>query len=486
MGIFASCSNALLRFLALGPAKEYYYTQQPLPLGDIALHHKTGTNVYPETVSTGFQCQYPAMEGWESCNGPESRDCWLKDAESDQPIFSQYDINTNYEDSWPQGIQREFWLNVTDQTISPDGYLKPEGKVFNNSYPGPLIEACWGDDITIHVTNYVKTNGSTVHWHGIRQLHTNEADGVNGVTQCPIATGESYTYNFKAIQYGHSWYHSHYSLQYPDGVAAPLLIHGPSSANWDYAWDPILISDWSHNSAFADFEAELNGTPGGPVMQTVVLNGTVAWEVDTQAVNDVLNNTFEADIDTVSTHGAFRWDLTDIPLWLNFSSPTILNLANTTFNTEYAIVEENYNRGYVYLVITSQLLFKNETKRFIPAAHPIHLHGHDFVILAQSLDPYNVTTSPKTFNFNNPPRRDVALLPGGGYLAIAFKPDNPGVWLVHCHIAWHASSGLALQILERQEDIEGTIGSLNATRETCKGWDGWLEGHVVDQDDSGI
>ena len=151
----------------------------------------------------------------------------------------------------------------------------------NNSYPGPLIEACWGDNITIHVTNYLDTNGTTIHWHGIRQYHSNEADGVNGVTQCPIANEDTYTYNFQALQYGHSWYHSHYSLQYPDGVAGPLLIHGPSSSDWDEAWTPILISDWSHNSAFADFQIELgnNSTnppiPGkGPQMQSVVLNGT--------------------------------------------------------------------------------------------------------------------------------------------------------------------------------------------------------------------
>ena len=35
---------------------------------------------------------------------------------------------------------------------------------------------------------------------------------------------------------------------------------------------------------------------------------------------------------------------------------------------------------------------------------------------------------------------------------IAFKADNPGTWLVHCHIAFHAAFGLALQILERQQD----------------------------------
>lgn len=136
-------------------------------------------------------------------------------------------IHTDYESVFPQGIHREYWLNVTDKVISPDGYLKTEGKVLNGSYPGPLIEACWGDDITVHVTNYVKTNGSTIHWHGLRQFHTNEADGVNGVTQCPIAFGDTFDYNFKALQYGHTWYHSHYSLQYPDGVAGPLLIHGP-------------------------------------------------------------------------------------------------------------------------------------------------------------------------------------------------------------------------------------------------------------------
>lgn len=132
----------------------------------------------------------------------------------------------------------------------------------------------------MHVTNYLPDNGTTIHWHGIRQLHTNAADGVNGVTQCPIANGDTFTYNFKATQYGHTWYHSHYSLQYPDGVAGPLLIHGPTSANWDQAWTPILISDWSHRSAFQDFQVELGSQPpnfirgADPGVQSVILNGT--------------------------------------------------------------------------------------------------------------------------------------------------------------------------------------------------------------------
>lgn len=76
-------------------------------------------------------------------------------------------------------------------------------------------------------------------------------------------------------------------------------------------------------------------------------------------------------------------------------------------------------------------------------AHPIHLHGSDFVILRQAdrTEKWDPKESPKKFNYDNPTRRDTAFVEGGGYLAIAFKPDNPGAWLVHCHIAWHASSG---------------------------------------------
>lgn len=65
----------------------------------------------------------------------------------------------------------------------------------------------------------------------------------------------------------------------------------------------------------------------------------------------------------------------------------------------------------------------------------------DIVLLAQSNTTFDPAASFSTFNFTNPPRRDVVLLPANGYIAIAFKPDNPGAWLMHCHIAWHASAG---------------------------------------------
>lgn len=60
----------------------------------------------------------------------------------------------------------------------------------------------------------------------------------------------------------------------------------------------------------------------------------------------------------------------------------------------------------------------------IGITHPIHLHGHDFYVLAQETGTFDASTT--TLNLNNPPRRDVASLPGNGFLVLAFFTDNPG------------------------------------------------------------
>lgn len=56
-------------------------------------------------------------------------------------------------------------------------------------------------------------------------------DGVNGVTQCPIAPGDSFSYTWRAMQYGSSWYHSHYSVQYADGAVGPIVSLGSFAAS---------------------------------------------------------------------------------------------------------------------------------------------------------------------------------------------------------------------------------------------------------------
>ena len=49
------------------------------------------------------------------------------------------------------------------------------------------------------------------------------------------------------------------------------------------------------------------------------------------------------------------------------------------------------------------------------------------------------------------------MLPANGYLWIEFQVDNPGAWLMYCHIAWHASSGIALQFIEQPNKISAMM-----------------------------
>jgi hypothetical protein len=85
------------------------------------------------------------------------------------------------------------------------------------------------------------------------------------------------------------------------------------------------------------------------------LQPVVSWNVS-DLQGDINNFTFDADISEIATHGAFRWDLTNTPLFLNYSNPTILNTENETVLTDpdYAVVSYDFDTGYAYLVIDGE------------------------------------------------------------------------------------------------------------------------------------
>lgn len=59
--------------------------------------------------------------------------------------------------------------------------------------------------------------------------------------------------------------------------------------------------------------------------------------------------------------------------------------------------------------------------------HAVHLHGHHFRPIAAdgAMDPL----------------RDTILMDRGERVEIAFVADNPGDWLLHCHMLEHAAFG---------------------------------------------
>jgi len=141
----------------------------------------------------------------------------------------------------------------------------------NGQFPGPLIEANWGDNLEITVINELQNNGTSMHWHGFRQELTNTEDGVGGVTECPIAPGSQKIYKFRATSYGTTWYHSHFSAQYGDGVVGPVIIHGPASANYDIDLGHITVSELYPLTTFQeDWFAHRYGPP---LATNYLLNG---------------------------------------------------------------------------------------------------------------------------------------------------------------------------------------------------------------------
>ena len=123
------------------------------------------------------------------------------------------------------GIVRSYDFVIERGYKSPDGVNKSV-ILINGQFPGPMIEANWGDTIQVTVHNNIDNEGTSLHWHGILQKGTPWFDGVPSVQQCPIAPGKSFTYTFNAEIYGTTWYHSHYSAQYADGLLGPLIIYG--------------------------------------------------------------------------------------------------------------------------------------------------------------------------------------------------------------------------------------------------------------------
>lgn len=63
--------------------------------------------------------------------------------------------------------------------------------------------------------------------------------------------------------------------------------------------------------------------------------------------------------------------------------------------------------------------------------HGVHIHGHHFVILSR-----NGVAAP------HQDVRDTVLIGADETVEIAFVADNPGKWMIHCHMLSHQASGM--------------------------------------------
>jgi FtsP/CotA-like multicopper oxidase with cupredoxin domain len=169
------------------------------------------------------------------------------------------------------------------------------------------------------------------------------------------------------------------------------------------------------------------------------------------------------------------WTMNKVSFRANYNAPILL-LSNAGNNSYPQSPQWNvYNFG-------SNSSIRFWIKNPGVAAHPMHLHGHNFFVLAVGTGDWDGKT---IVNPTNPQRRDVQIVPAGGYLIMQITADNPGAWPLHCHIAWHVSAGLYITVLERPSDIANLpIPSVMA--QTCKDWATFSGTTIIDQIDSGL
>ncbi|PYH37300.1 multicopper oxidase [Aspergillus neoniger CBS 115656] len=475
-------------------------------------------------------------------NTPQTRDQWC-----------DFDIHTDYYTQAPDtGVVREYWLELGNTTAAPDG-IPRDVLTINGTSPGPTIYANWGDWVRFHVYNGLENNGTSIHWHNVRQNHTNPQDVTNSITQCPTPPGRSITYEWRATQYGTTYYHSHFALQAWDGIYGAIVINGPASSNYDVdagsyrlrlvnggmsnlfrfmiddhnltviaadfvpiepynttslnigvgqRYDVIVTANQAH--AGSDFWmraipqeacAEIENTEIKGIFHyeqpniVVATPTTTAYNytdscydeplssmvpvvaIDASGVGFTSHN--EANV-IMNSAGLYKWYMGPTTFKAEWDNPTLLQIAhgNTSWTKTSHVVEVEGNGKWVIVDI----------EMTINVPHPIHLHGHDFFILAQGDGSY---TSNTTLNTYNPPRRDTAMLPALGYLVIAFKTDNPGAWLLHCHIGWHQSEGFAMQFVESMSQLEPMIDP-SALEKNCAAWDKYAAANSIEEEDSGI
>lgn len=115
--------------------------------------------------------------------------------------------------------------------------------------------------------------------------------------------------------------------------------------------------------------------------------------------------------------GVFTADFPSKPVIpFNYTGNQVTNLGTTTGTKVYRLP---YNA-------TVQLVLQ-DTAMIAPENHPFHLHGFNFFVVGRGLGNYNPIEDPKKFNLVDPVERNTIGVPSGGWTAIRFRADNPGI-----------------------------------------------------------
>ncbi len=373
-----------------------------------------------------------------------------------------------------------------------------DGYTLNGQSPGPLIQAVQGQLVEVTLVNETVPDGITLHWHGIDV--PNAADGVAGVTQDAVATGQQYVYRFVAGQAGTFWYHSHRLShhQVSGGLLGPIVIAPKTPLS---GVDTVALHHLYGGNRTVNGLAEQSvlAAPGQSVRVRVINtdNGLLsAWvagapfrvaaidgtevnepgKVDNVAVPVPAGGRADLELTMPADGGSVRVQLAGavsivlgstaavaptVPRpkatldLLSYGKPAALGFepANATRTFRYDIGRRPgfidgrpglfwTVNGHLYPDIPMFMVTEGDIVRMTISngsgeTHPMHLHGHHAVVLAR--DGVAATGSPWW--------TDSLEVGNGESYEIAFVADNPGLWMDHCHNLPHAAEGLMAHLM---------------------------------------
>ncbi|KAL1936528.1 hypothetical protein VTP01DRAFT_662 [Rhizomucor pusillus] len=166
----------------------------------------------------------------------------------------------------------------------------------------------------------------------------------------------------------------------------------------------------------------------------------------------------------VTTDGINRGMFNDLP----YLPPKTPSLNTMLFQGNYSYSTEVYGPQSQAFILNHLDMVEIVLNNLDANAHPFHLHGHVFQIVARGEGVYDGSQDNNlTWYLDNPVQRDVVQVPSGGFTIIRFRADNPGAWFFHCHIEWHLESGLAAVFIEAPEVAQERIKLPQAFEDIC-------------------
>ena len=365
-----------------------------------------------------------------------------------------------------------------------------DGYAYNGLYPGPLITVHKGAELRVHVDNRLEV-GTTIHWHGVKARE--DMDGVpwqRGV----IEPGESYTYEHFLNDSGVFWYHPHFDTerQVDLGLYGMLLVTDPNQPQVDTEV-ALMIDDWPVAGAHeqhSHFYQEGVWTVNGIVGPEIPISGSTLLHIANTSNHHYLDLGFTHGVWVQNDQGMLSapqdrmvlapgdrgsvlvqapqgdFSVLRYPFSAHggeaFGEPEVLfflknDREGSFVEWPFSLEEPSPDVGPSDLVyvfhgdpssdtwlingerfpdITIQTLPLHseailELRNVSAVHHPFHLHGLKFEIL--SID----GVPPATKQIED-------TIDMGIYQTIRVRvvADNPGDWMLHCHILPHGDEGM--------------------------------------------